>query len=155
MLYRSKLKKYHTPYYDADVNENKGSMQNSLGVTPLHQLESNKFTSEFISTPLMSTPNITQSESEKISKQVITVETPAGDVMHVEENPIITKLQESLDFLVTQAEQLYYNCDYQKCTLLTESILKEDPYHNGCLPIHISCQVELKQSNSKYKANIY
>ena len=28
-------------------------------------------------------------------------------------------------------------------------VLKKDPYHTECLPIHISCLVELKESNSK------
>lgn len=28
-------------------------------------------------------------------------------------------------------------------------VLKKDPYHTGCLPIHVSCLVELKQPNSK------
>lgn len=63
---------------------------------------------------------------------------------------IVAKLKNSLDLQVAEAERLYYNCDYQRCSLLTEAILKKDPYHDACLPIHISCQVELKQSNSKY-----
>lgn len=62
---------------------------------------------------------------------------------------VIQRLQDSLDMVVSKAEQLYYNCDYQKCITLTENILKQDPYHSACLPIHISCLVELKQSNSE------
>jgi hypothetical protein len=29
------------------------------------------------------------------------------------------------------------------------SVLNKDPYHSGCLPVHISCLVELKKVNSK------
>lgn len=67
------------------------------------------------------------------------------------ENATLIKLKNSMDLQVAEAERLYYNCDYQLCSQLTEAILKSDPYHDGCLPIHISCQVELKQSNSKYE----
>lgn len=28
-------------------------------------------------------------------------------------------------------------------------ILKKDPYHNSCLPVHIACLVELKKTNCK------
>lgn len=60
----------------------------------------------------------------------------------------MARLEASLDFATSEAERLYYNCDYQRCSALTEVILKQDPYHSDCLPIHIACQVELKQSNS-------
>lgn len=29
-------------------------------------------------------------------------------------------------------------------------ILKKDPYHNSCLPVHIACLVELKKTNGKF-----
>lgn len=66
-----------------------------------------------------------------------------------ESGVLMMRLRDSLDMHVAEAERLYYNCDYQQCSQLTEAILKQDPYHTSCLPIHISCQVELKQSNSK------
>lgn len=66
-----------------------------------------------------------------------------------EDNLDLARLQNSLDLIVAEAERIYYNCDYQKCAALTEKVLSEDPYHHDCLPIHIACQVELKQSNSK------
>lgn len=28
-------------------------------------------------------------------------------------------------------------------------ILKKDPYHSACLPVHIACLVELKKTNGK------
>lgn len=66
------------------------------------------------------------------------------------ENSILARLQNSLDLSVSQAEKFYYNCDYVQCNKLTEYVLKHDPYHSGCLPIHISCLVELKQSNKLF-----
>lgn len=59
-------------------------------------------------------------------------------------------LRNSLDLAVAEAERLYYNCSYQDSVMLTESVLQCDPYHQDCLPIHVACQVELKQSNSMY-----
>ncbi|GJQ84451.1 hypothetical protein Trydic_g15664 [Trypoxylus dichotomus] len=148
MLYRSKLKKYQTPQYTADIEENKLDTQSSLGVIPLLQTPLNKLAASFF----LGSPSTNQSDKGNSSAQDPKSDkaTPMCDPMVVEENPIFSKLQESLDFLVTQAEQLYYNCDYQKCSSLTENILKQDPYHSACLPIHISCQVELKQSNKLF-----
>lgn len=153
MLYRSKLKKYHTPYYSAESSENKLNTQNTLGVIPLNQTPCDKLSSEYESSPFPRPPGTNLIEKDDASNQdsKIAEKASESEAMLVEENPIVLRLQESLDFLVTQAEQLYYNCDYQKCSLLTENILKQDPYHSACLPIHISCQVELKQSNSKCK----
>lgn len=72
------------------------------------------------------------------------------------ESPLLLRLQDSLDLAVSEAERLYYNCDYQQCHALTELILKQDPYHYDCLPIHISCEVELKKSNSElFNMNFY
>lgn len=34
--------------------------------------------------------------------------------------------------------------------VLCYSVLKKDPYHSSCLPVHISCLVELKKVNSKF-----
>ncbi|XP_066594170.1 cell division cycle protein 16 homolog [Prorops nasuta] len=60
------------------------------------------------------------------------------------------RLSENLDIKVSEAEWLYYNCDYQKCFSLTERILKKDPYHSSCLPVHIACLVELKKTNALF-----
>ncbi|KAJ8674108.1 hypothetical protein QAD02_005370 [Eretmocerus hayati] len=59
-------------------------------------------------------------------------------------------LKDNLDVQTCKAEKLYYSCDYNQCFSLTESILKKDPYHNGCLPIHIACLVELKKTNALF-----
>lgn len=39
-----------------------------------------------------------------------------------------------------------------KCNVifLMLRILKKDPYHNSCLPVHIACLVELKKTNGKF-----
>ncbi|XP_054003923.1 cell division cycle protein 16 homolog isoform X3 [Hylaeus anthracinus] len=63
---------------------------------------------------------------------------------------ITDRLLGNLDMEVSKAERLYYNCDYHKCFSLTERILKKDPYHNSCLPVHIACLVELKKTNALF-----
>ncbi|XP_053593265.1 cell division cycle protein 16 homolog [Microplitis demolitor] len=63
---------------------------------------------------------------------------------------VTDRLQDNLDMQVAKAERLYYNCDYQQCFSLTETILKKDPYHNCCLPVHIACLVELKKTNALF-----
>ena len=59
-------------------------------------------------------------------------------------------LSTNSDFVVAKAERHFYNCDYSQCFSLTSSVMKEDPFHTDCLPIHISCLVELKKSNSLF-----
>lgn len=60
------------------------------------------------------------------------------------------RLSDNLDMEVAKAERLYYNCDYHQCFSLTGKILKKDPYHNSCLPVHIACLVELKKTNTLF-----
>lgn len=59
-------------------------------------------------------------------------------------------LKGNLDLATVMAERCYYNCDYQQCFSITSEILNGDPYHNQCLPIHISCLMELKKSNALF-----
>lgn len=146
-LYESKLKKYHTPIVQLNratptilinnkfLNSTPGSIR-SLPASPSQHATPNS-----ISTPMVAQNNEKNSKSKSQS----------GDRMQVDlvENITLSKLQDSLELHVSQAEMFYYNCDYQNCINLTEQILKKDPYHDGCLPIHISCLVELKQSISK------
>lgn len=130
VLYKSKLKKYHIPgntmitasYAQINPPIFNNVLEGSLNIllnTKTHKKDDN-------------TKDITEK-------------------MHTEnqENIYLMRLQNSLDLIVTEAERLYYDCDYTRCSMLTESILKQDPYHTACLPIHISCQVELNKSNSK------
>ncbi|XP_058792330.1 cell division cycle protein 16 homolog [Phymastichus coffea] len=63
---------------------------------------------------------------------------------------VTDRLRHNLDIQVSEAERLYYNCDYHQCFSLTESILKSDPYHSGCLPVHIACLVELRKTNALF-----
>ncbi|XP_011872087.1 PREDICTED: cell division cycle protein 16 homolog [Vollenhovia emeryi] len=63
---------------------------------------------------------------------------------------VTARLKDNLDMEVTKAERLYYNCDYHQCFSLTEKILKKDPYHNSCLPVHIACLVELKKTTALF-----
>ncbi|KAJ9575800.1 hypothetical protein L9F63_007341, partial [Diploptera punctata] len=57
-------------------------------------------------------------------------------------------LSNNLDLAVAQAERHYYNCNYQQCSLITEE--EKNPYHSSCLPVHISCLVELKKINKLF-----
>lgn len=129
MLYESKLKKYHTVTQavpDISANVNNSPTEDMLcvpSVTPV------PFTLSAMSTP---------HDDSYVTDNNILVSTSLAN-----------KLQGSLDFIVSQAEKLYYNCEYQKCKQITESVLKKDPYHADCLPVHIACLVELKESNSK------
>ena len=59
-------------------------------------------------------------------------------------------LSHNSDFIVAKAERHFYNCDYVQCFSLTSSVMKEDPFHTDCLPIHISCLVEMKKSNDLF-----
>ncbi|CAH0552716.1 unnamed protein product [Brassicogethes aeneus] len=162
-LYESKLKKYHTPT-KAKLMESKilfgstpysGNINRQINLTT----QSNSSLPAILITPtsisstsINSTPNIIYN-NEKNSKN----ESKKGKISNAEsmvtessENTLILRLKDSLDLHVAEAERMYYNCDYQKCSVLTENILKQDPYHDSCLPIHISCLVELKQSNKLF-----
>lgn len=55
--------------------------------------------------------------------------------------------ERSPDIRVQMAERHFYNCDYAECYKTTSGVMAEDPYHNECLPVHISCLVQLNYSN--------
>lgn len=66
----------------------------------------------------------------------------------------LSELSENLDVATALAEKCYYNCDYKRCYDITTSILRRDPYVMECLPVHISCLMELGKSNDLfYKAH--
>lgn len=143
ILYESKRKKYHTTVAPKLVKTksfaSKKLHEKIANSTPQSGLLSS--TPGLITTPAsLHTPNFLK-ENEKEQQTV------GGG------SATLTKLQDSLDLAVSEAERLYYNCDYQRCHALTEAVLKQDPYHYDCLPIHISCEVELKQSNSRVLGN--
>ncbi|KAF5295106.1 hypothetical protein FQA39_LY13257 [Lamprigera yunnana] len=131
-LYKSKLKKYNTvvalvPHDDRFIFNN----------TPiLHKISVN-----ILETPTES-KNVPEKETNTVERK--------EKIFNEPDSSIQARLENSLDLAVSQAELYYYNCDYVQCGKLTESILKKDPYHTSCLPIHISCQVELKQSNKLF-----
>ena len=56
----------------------------------------------------------------------------------------------SLDVVVSLAEKHFINCDFQVCHKMTSSVLQQDPFHSACLPLHISCLVELKKCNDLF-----
>ena len=60
------------------------------------------------------------------------------------------KLQENVDLLTAKAEACYYQCDYYQCIKLTTQVLSRDVYHTECLPVHISCLMELKKTHQLF-----
>ncbi|XP_063235320.1 cell division cycle protein 16 homolog [Bacillus rossius redtenbacheri] len=68
-----------------------------------------------------------------------------GELPCLPQSPL-APLRDNLDVQVCRAERHYYNCNYQRCLQITEEVLKKDPYHSECLPVHIGCLVELKKS---------
>ncbi|EEB13202.1 cell division cycle, putative [Pediculus humanus corporis] len=65
-------------------------------------------------------------------------------------HPLLLKLEGNLDLMVSEAEQHYYNCNFTTCWKITQEVMAKDPYHMTCLPIYISCLVELKNSNDLF-----
>ncbi|CAH1176896.1 unnamed protein product [Phaedon cochleariae] len=161
-LYESKMKKYHTPtlaksnesrilYSNTPLTNNRLVYKLNLTPDPMRSLPTTPMAA--MSTPTInSTPNVAKYNDKNLKKNEMPKTKAASQPMVVEpcDNRMLLKLKNSLDLQVSEAERLYYNCDYQQCGLLTEAILKVDPYHEACLPIHISCQVELKQSNKLF-----
>lgn len=62
----------------------------------------------------------------------------------------LTKLNNNLDIITAKAERLYYKCNFVLCFQLTRTVLEQDPYHTECLPTHIACLLELRQSNTLF-----
>ena len=55
------------------------------------------------------------------------------------------------DVKVAELERLYYNCDYHAAFSLSSDILKQDPHHPACLPVHIALLVELNKTSDLFK----
>nr|CAD7589771.1 unnamed protein product [Timema genevievae] len=62
----------------------------------------------------------------------------------------LSQLSNNLDLAVSQAERAYYNCNYQLCGDITDAVLKKDPYHYECLPVHIGCLGELRKESKLF-----
>lgn len=58
-------------------------------------------------------------------------------------------LSDNLAVQVAIAERHFYNCDYPASHRLSSVVMKKDPFHEICLPIHVSCLVELRKPNGK------
>lgn len=59
-------------------------------------------------------------------------------------------LRTNTEIQVHQAERHFYNCDYNQCFKITSSLMSVDPYNGNCLPIHVSCLIELEKSNDLF-----
>ena len=64
--------------------------------------------------------------------------------------PGLETLYDNLDVVAGMAELHFYNCSYYQSYKMTSSVLTSDPYHEACLPIHITCLVELKKTNELF-----
>ena len=62
----------------------------------------------------------------------------------------LDSLNDNLDIVVGIAERHFCNSNYMMCYKLTHATLNSDPFHEACLPIHISCLVQLKKSNDLF-----
>lgn len=54
------------------------------------------------------------------------------------------------ELAVSRAERHYVDCEFRQCYQITAHVLDEDPFHHSCLPIHLACQVELKDTNGLF-----
>ena len=70
---------------------------------------------------------------------------PSG--LEIPDGPLRDHLACNADVVVQQAESAFYNCDFGGSLRLTSGVLKEDPYHTECLPVHVSCLVQTNNSN--------
>ena len=59
--------------------------------------------------------------------------------------------RDNSDVRVSDLERLYYNCDYHAAIKLSSDILKADPYHPTCLPLHVALLVELNRTSDLFK----
>ena len=60
-------------------------------------------------------------------------------------------LKDNSDVRVSELERLYYNCEYHTALKLSNDILKCDPYHPACLPLHVALLVELSKTSDLFK----
>ena len=54
------------------------------------------------------------------------------------------------DAASARAEALYYRFDFRACHEITSRVLDTDPFHATCLPVHLACQVELRDTNGLF-----
>lgn len=153
-LYECKRKKYHTTFPTSKLVNTKPLSQIAKRTGKIRIANSTPHSGLNVGTPVpgtlltSTTPDLPKINSKSYIVKTDHKKEEAG--VEASDNPLLARLQHNIDLAVSEAERLYYNCDYQQCHNLTEFILKEDPYHYDCLPIHIACEVELKQSNSKF-----
>lgn len=59
-------------------------------------------------------------------------------------------LHNNLDYVVSLAEKHFNNCNYRESFKYSSIVIKDDPLHESCLPLYISCLVELREKNDLY-----
>ena len=59
-------------------------------------------------------------------------------------------LNENLDMVTSLAIKHFNSSDFNSCYQLTSFVMQRDQFHDGCMPVHISCLVEMKRKNELY-----
>jgi len=58
----------------------------------------------------------------------------------------LARFDRNHDVRVAIAERHYYNCDNVSAFEITSEIMREDPLHHKCVPLHISLLVDMKET---------
>ena len=64
---------------------------------------------------------------------------------------MLSPLRKNLGVRVNYAERCLYGCDYRECLATLEDVLKQDPYHETCLPVYITCLVAVKKPQALFR----
>ena len=124
-LYESLLKKYSSPNVNVQVPKCSSSGHHRDTRSSRSNRQQEERHSEQMSTDLIADPGISATDRYQMYQEL---------------------LCDNADILTSKAEALYYNCDYAQCYNVTKSVLSRDIYHTCCLPVHISCLMELKKA---------
>ena len=58
--------------------------------------------------------------------------------------------EKNSDVRISLAERLYYNCDHLSAFTITSQIMREDPLHHRCIPLHVALLVDLRKTNALF-----
>ncbi|XP_023346984.1 cell division cycle protein 16 homolog isoform X1 [Eurytemora carolleeae] len=55
------------------------------------------------------------------------------------------------DVRVSMAERLYYNCEHIAAYNITSQVLRDEPLHTKCIPLHVALLVDMKKTNQLFR----
>jgi len=70
---------------------------------------------------------------------------------HTDIPPQLSRFEKNNDIRVSMAERLYYNCDHVTAFEITSDIMRDDPLHHKCVPLHIALLVDMKETNELFQ----